>query len=319
MGNLGRDGKEISIKYKLDESWIAGIIGPHEIKIGGNTILVTLRVDDIYKVVSIKKPSRNEKTIPEMTEEEKIIAEKYMIDTLKNGIEIKNPPSSLKWIKGYYLRLENNAYYLYIRENNKIIEKVRWEDYTNIQRQFGIIGREKINIDNSIKIINNQENGVMDGCFSSFSGENISYGLIDELISNMSIEGLQKLIMYITGYKSKIDMYKINKKGVGSEYAINNYDTEAFHALLQLSLIFPGAFKLVSVSGFRVVNGPLMWYIRDYIKLFGEKKLKERITERKWKSPHDSLGRILWEHQNDTVKRMIEKNEKRVKGHLIWI
>src|SRR5690606_38724888 len=60
-----------TIQYKLDPSWLAGLIGPIELKINKTTAYIILRSDNIYDMLVIRKPSRDDKELIEYTEEEK--------------------------------------------------------------------------------------------------------------------------------------------------------------------------------------------------------------------------------------------------------
>ena len=59
----------VTIEHTLSESWIAGIIGSMEIKIGKTTAIVTILPSDIYEASAIKKLSRSGNSTERITKD----------------------------------------------------------------------------------------------------------------------------------------------------------------------------------------------------------------------------------------------------------
>src|SRR5581483_11255680 len=97
--------------YQLDPSWLAGLVGPIEVRVGHTTALVVLRTDDIYGLTAVKRPSRDKRDAPELTEEEKEAALHQARIKLSQGIPLQ-VPASLNALVGSMVVLEDDIYYL---------------------------------------------------------------------------------------------------------------------------------------------------------------------------------------------------------------
>ena len=305
---LGRTNETKQIKYTLDSSWIAGLVGQLEINLGSTTAIVTIRPTDIYKLVAIKKPKRNEKTIPELTDVENENALQQCWNYLTEGITLTNVPNTLFWLKGSILRYYEKNYYIYTPPFNLYIEPQwkLWESVCQTSIDLPILESINDNCDDYEKVVKYTGIGVCKYADTK----------LIKLINNTDISVLRRLLVHMIGFKSKIELYKINKQGVGSEYMVAPEDTNVFAFLIKICILYPGALQIENTKRFKVIYGPLVWSIRD--------KIQEKIYETadiytKWTTVGDTTGRKLWEHQTDSVERMIEKNKKGKKGHLIWI
>lgn len=304
------------IEYTLDKSWIAGLIGPIEVKVLSGvermnetvtgaivkgTAIVCLRPDDIYNFIAIKKPKREDKEVPELTEAEKYQAISYVKNVLETqGIQLKHVPDSLLWLKDAIIKLFDK-YIIYLQG---MTQAYNWEDLMQISVKFPIYKQ----IEEEGKSVISQAIRFTGNCISDQAN-------IDSLCKETPIDILKRLLILMTGYKSTIDMYKINKKGIGNEYTVLEIDTQVFHLLCKLANWYPVALELVSAIKFKVKYGPVIWSIRDQIA----KYCSNNFNESQWLIGNDIQGRKLWDHQMDAINRMKEKHELGKKGHLIWI
>ncbi len=301
---LERSEETYQVNYNLDPSWISGLIGPMELKLGHTTAIVTLRPDDIHKLIAIKKPTRNAKTIPELTETEKILALEQCWNYLGNGITLNNVPNTLFWLKGSILKYHCENYYIY---NPSIFSHWRlWEKICETSINFPIL--ESVNNETDHYEIATRYTGM--GIMKDADL------LLEKLISETDISVLRRLLVHMIGFKSTIELYKINKRGVGSEYMVTQEDTSVFSFLINMCVLYPGAIQMENSKRFKITYGPLVWSVRDRV----QKKIYETTNiYTRWTNVGDTTGRKMWEHQTDSVKRMIQKNKKGKKGHLIWI
>ena len=303
---IQNNGNKKVIEYKLDESWIAGLLGPIEIKLGNMTIIVTLKPDDIYRFIAIKKPSRGDKDVPELSEYERYYAISYVKEMLVNtGINLKDVPSSLSWLQGSKLKIIDDKYYIYF--NNLDTPFL----YTEILNTINAVYEYDMpNIDDEIlyAITNTGD------CMCT----NI-YEEIDKICKEYDVVVLKRLLNFMTGYKSIIEMYKISKKGEGNEYQVFKDDSKVFLIMCKLCNRYPAALELIGLSKFKVKYGPLLWKIRDRIYEYCSSMEATVADVNNWYIGGDSANRQLWEHQKDTIEMMKEKHELGKKGHLIWI
>lgn len=293
--------KSINFEYKLDESWIAGLIGPIEYPLNGSTAILTLRPDDIYKMVAIKKPSRINKDKNELTENENNYAIMEGWNMLKNGIQLTNVPNTLFWLKNAYIKYHQNKYYLYISNSS---EWKTWDDICKTSISLPLLKSIDLTFENGINT---------NGLGIDQNAEEI----FQIILKNSDESVLKRLLVHMIGFKSYIEMYKVNKQGKGTEYMVVNDDTAVFHFLTKLSILYPAALEIIDTSKFKVKYGPLFWSLRDRIQL--HLYAREDSNYVRWNPVQDYTHRKLWEHQIDSVERMIQKNKLGKKGHLLWI
>ena len=293
--------KTFSFKYTLDESWLAGLIGPIEIKLGHINTIVVVRCDDIYSFTAIKRPSRDTKSAAELTEEEKSAAIARIKVILENGFHLTHVPSTLPVLKDatvYYRESIDEPPTYYLRLSNGEIKK--WNDFVKMNFEFPIYPRFTPSIDEALLYTGE---GIMEGADEIF----------DYLLKNTSRTILNRLATYLEGNKSDISIFKISRDGTGVDYAVIPEDVSVNVFLCYLCCLYPAALVKIS-SGFKVKCGPLLWSLRDRLYLSLRAPLKVQVP---WPIPVPD-GRQLWEHQKDILATMIAKHEKGKKGHEIW-
>lgn len=305
---VGEDKGVREFKYKLDISWIAGLIGPIEVRVGSVTCIVVLRVDDIYKMTAIKRPSRDSKAPPELTEEEKEAALNKARNMLETGIVLTKVPSTIPEFKGatVYLRGSPDSMELpptyYLRLANGSVGK--WEDLIYLTYNFPIYPDITPSIENALLYTGDGINKSADSVF-------------DYVINGTSGDILRRMATYLEASRTKIDLYKISRDGSGVDQAVQPEDTAVNQILCYICCLYPAAL-VKTTTGFNVKNGPLMWTLREKLILSIRSKMVRSEARSQWAivPPND---RKLWEHQRDSVEMMIDEHEKGKRGHGLYL
>jgi len=283
--------------YKLDLSWLAGLIGPIEIRMSGFTALVVLRVDNIHEMTAVKRPQRDTKANPELTEAEQINAIAQAKGLLGKGIYLTNIPSTLPLFQGSRVTLVEDQYIITLTDG----KHYHWETLTNLSYKFPIHSSMDPSVLNSLMWTG-------DGIDQN-SGKALEY-----IVSTYDQDSLRRLSTYLTGYKSSVELAKISRDGSGTYYQVFPEDTAVNQILCYLCIMYPVAISKTK-TGFTVKTGPLLWTLRDAINQYLGRMIK---FERNWTLPKAET-RKRWEHQIDSYRQMVERNRAGKKGHLIWI
>ena len=125
--------KNYNFTYTLDLSWLAGLIGPIEVKVGRVTAIVVLKVNDIYQLIAVKKPSRGNDVSPMLTDEESYRAIAKTKEILKQGVKLSNVPSTLPQLSNVVVQLIDDNYYLNM---NGVTQS--WEAVVKLKYTFPI-------------------------------------------------------------------------------------------------------------------------------------------------------------------------------------
>jgi hypothetical protein len=301
-------GEMTTFTYVLDLSWIASLIGPIEVKVGTVTAIAVIRTDDIYRMNVVRRPKREDKIITEFTEDEKLSVIDVVENTiLKHGFLLTHIPDTLPQLKGakVYLDISNEIkrYIITLADGSS----VDWEEYVHLRYEFPIHPSMKLDTwrDYIEGALINTGVGIQDNASEE----------LDRIITTYSVPVQRRVKMYMTGYKSDIELYKISRDGSSGEYQIAPEDIAVNHFLCAICVLYPAALVKVPI-GFKVKNGPLLWSIRDHItsKLY----TLPTIGVDKW-IPIPGDGRKMWEHQIDSLQAMITRNQQGKKGHGLWL
>lgn len=306
-----------TFSYDLDSSWIAGLIGPIEVRLKGCLAMVVLQVDNIYEMTAVRKPSRDTNAPQNLTDEEQIMAITLAKNELEKGIKLCEVPiwlSKSLHSSSYHnkvphviVKLVGDDYLITIVENpNSAVsscDTITWEDARRLRYELPL--HPTISIDSS------QNLAVL------HTGEGLdekSATLFSILVKRTDLKVLRRLMVYLDSNRSKIEMYKVSRDGSGTYYTVLPEDTGVHIFLCGIALIYPGAIEVIR-TGFNVKIGPLIWNIRDNLSRYLSSNT--HFTE-KWVEPLLEK-RQRWEHQKSSVEQMIERNKLGKKGHLIWI
>jgi Type III restriction enzyme, res subunit len=290
-----------SFTYSLDQSWLAGLIGPIEVRLSSGYVNVVLRVDNIYEMIAVKKPSRDKDVSPILTDEEKHRAIVMAKDVLVKGHKLSSVPTTLPIFKNAIVYLEDETYNLVIPSNPSV--KYNWDILRKLQYEFPIHPTVNIDIPINISVLQTGD-GV----------DERSPQLLNQLVAQTDIKVLRRLIVYMAGHRDKIKLHKISRDGTGTYYSVVPEDTGVYWFFASIALIYPAAIQIAK-TGFVVKNGPLLWTVGSYVSQY--LNTNTSFVDR-WPAPREET-RKRWEHQISSYQQMIDRNNEGKKGHLIWI
>jgi hypothetical protein len=312
LSREGLVGETVEFKYRLDPSWIAGLVGPIEIKIGHSTAIVVLRPDDITRMTAIKKASRDAKVQPELTEEEKTIALNKAIAILRAGIHLRKVPTTLPqfkdatvFYKGSHDDPDDPVEY-WIRSSSQRDEKdKKWSDAINLKYVLPVHSRIKASVESALL----------------YTGDGISKKAdedFDRVVTALPANIHRRLATYLEGNRTEIKLHKISRDGSGVDYTVLPEDVAVNQTLCYICCWYPAAL-VKQEHGFRVKNGPLMWSLRDRIvRKLREKSRNLPIIGAGWPMPVPNQ-RKAWEHQLSSLELMKQRHEAGKRGHEIWL
>jgi hypothetical protein len=285
-------------KYELPDSWLSGLVGPLDVRYDSINYIFTIRTDDIYTYNVMRKPSRDDKNDVHITPEEKETVIKIGKGMLSKGIDVITPnylnlPNKIK----IYL-LNSDEYYIYHGDN-----MTTWDNFKILSKIFNYHDNIELTLENFIKYIG-------DGITLGYEG------MISNIFKKYDINVLLRLSNYLMGHKSKIQMNKFNKKGIGQDYMILNIDGIIFEILSYLCIIIPGVIFKKGSTEFKINYGPMLWNIHNKLK---EYTTEINISVSKWKMPYDIKDRVPFEHQTDAINKMIENKKQGKSVNLIHI
>ena len=291
---------QTSFKYRLDPSWLAGLVGPIEIRLSGSTAIVVLRVDNIHEMTAVKRPQRDTNANPELTEIESSTAIAQAKVILSKGIRLSNVPSTLPLFVGSIVTLRDDQYIITLGSGQNYL----WNTIINMVYNFPVHPTLDGTLPTNLQALMYTGDGI----------DQMSGGTIDYLIKTYDSDALRRLSTYLSGYKSSIELDKISRDGSGTYYQVVPEDTAVNHILCYLCTMYPAAI-VKKKNGFKVKTGPLLWTVRDMLN----KRMVNLMTfDRKWIIPKPET-RKRWEHQIESFNQMVERNKAGKKGHLIWI
>jgi hypothetical protein len=269
------------ISYTLHESWIAGLFGVHIIKLEKKTVYAVLNANNVFEVVLIPKLARGEKEY-QLTDKQKEWGTEVIYNLLEKGINVQ-VPSSLKSLHDELkLTMKNDTYY---------VNNIEWADFAEHKYK--------------VSICETLEKTTTNACI--YTGNCIEENYIEKIqeeLENLSSACKSRLLSYIAGVSSKIQMRRMNRMGEPLTYQVAPEDTEIYHFFCAIAIIAPVAMEPKG-SSFYINNGPICWHILDYIK---EKLTATSLIANnnwKWKSPNMS-GKELYQHQETAFQRCIE-------------
>lgn len=313
------DSGTYDFQYTLDQSWIAGLVGPMDFTVAGLSAMVVLRCDNIYELTAVKRPSREAKELPELKEEEKSRILRLGYRCLRAGVAFKRVPASLPLLQGARI---------YMLGPDEVGSAETPGEYSTFDLEYVIQDRtgrrlqldHALTINFSLSLHANPYHGTTPPDPIEWAVKTAGCGVavqadetLDEILCKTSPEVLSRSLTYLQGYRSEIRLHKISREGDGIDYAVVHEDVGAFGFLASVACLYPAALQL-QAQGFVVKNGPLLWTIRDKLAAFFGRMKRVAVPP---KIVPDQ--RRLWEHQEDALKAMIHRRMLGRRGHLIWI
>jgi len=281
------------IDCRLDDSWLAGMVGTQEVG-GRPSMLVALNPYDHDIKTALRKPSRDMKQ-SELTAEQEEKALTAMDGRLEAGILLKSPPlphlEGAKW----------NGKEVILRRG----KRMTWQKARDAEVEIPLLNPVSDSLKAAIK----------------YTG----YGYVEEsvasLVAKYPVRIVQRAMGLLAGSPTSIEMPRISRDGGGSQQSVIFDDVLVFQFLLRLSLVAPAMIRLVPYSSirFEIPSPPTMWFFRDI--LLGQiASLDEEVAGGpSWPVLDDQREREMWPHQKESVEEMLARRERGYKGNFIWM
>lgn len=290
--------------FVLDKSWIAGMLGAVEVKVGKAPILVTLRPDSPDIFVAVRKPYRGMKSAL-LTEEQENKAIEQVKTKMKYGYPLNKVGAPIPELENAVLIRKDGEYW--IRRKN-VIKEVKWEDF----RKSSI---EVCYLEESLPLT--LENGLR---YTGFGQEKDAYDKLRTLIKKFEPPILRRLLAKLAGYKKIIEFERISRDGgAGNKAMVVSEDVGVYHFICYLTILFPEAISRMKYSTlkFMVGFGPLLWKVRQFIQ--DELEEKAEYDMKKWGTIKDREKRKLFLHQKESVDEMENSHRLGRTGHFLYM
>lgn len=294
----------IDFSYKLEDAWLAGMIGVVDVKIGKQRLFVTLDSNNIQNMIVILRPTRdmkNSEVDAEKSEEAKQIVEDMLS---KKGLALNKTEYPSEYFHGAKLLRRNKQYM--IEKNGKLKS---WDEAKKISIFLPV--HRTINKD--------YENAFL---FSGKGIEEDAMTKLDTFIKTIDNRFVRRLMNYIDNFRPKFEINKISRDGYGTKHAVSTDDIVVFQSLLMISMLFPGVIypSKTIIGEFIIISRPVFWILKDKIRKYLSNKLNQTDTK-KWSTCDikDTNNRKLKPYQRDAVTYMINAHNNNMKGHFIWL
>lgn len=278
-------GNQLVMKYTLDDSWLTGIVGVINLKLGARHIISMINGNDSDEILSMVKPSRGMKPDDKkliLTEDEKAECSEIAQDVLKHGITV-SPPEYLKFMGKITIKRKEMTY---------IVNGVPWDKFKQIT----------ISIPSCTTMEPTRQNGCL------YTGHYIETDYVIKLMAlykTLSADSMSRLIIYIECVTTKIKMHNINRDGGSVYYTVAIEDTAVYNMLCGVAVIAPFAIEPIK-GAFVIKNGPMFSLICDIIKSF--RPSKSLTTVSSWPGVK-SDNRDLYQHQADALKTLVDSSK----------
>lgn len=294
------------IKWKLDPSWISGMVGVINVNVVVDykniNAIVTLKPDDPFVLVAARQPKsgrKKETYIPLSSKQELAICNEAKRKII-NGIQLssQNMPHTVFNNCKLYLCELNTLIYILKLPNGYI---QTWSTCSNLTIKINTHTK----IPSSVNPVQVVGTGVIVGYVEKLT----------QLIQSTPTSILSRLMTYLYTISTVIPMNKLDRTGKGST---NILDIDIFILFNTISRIIPGAIRpIVGTPGvFRVYNKILMLQLQQIIK---DKLDTQVVYENKWGDWKSIDTRIKYMHQTETIKEMKKKYNMGLKGQFMWL
>lgn len=312
------DGPLLTYSRMLDESWISGMIGPIEHKIGTSNVSSFFHPENVSSIVTIRSATQA-KNQKELTDEELEKGSQYVINKMSKPFKLKEESIGIDC----YFTFINDKFL--IRNNDKILS---WSDFCNGDIEIVNIGEyEDVDFDDVIDFISAAN---VQGVFGNWEKSIIEY------LERQPREVIFRISMYLRTIGDEIAPYKISRDGKGTYLSVNWTDAYVFKFLCYCCYLIPVAIKVkqtksITIS-FQITNIFIWNNLRKLVfDIIGETELydwndqiRETFKQMKIKYHDDwSLGdidlRVMKDHQREAVDQIISRKQFGKRGNIIWI
>jgi superfamily II DNA or RNA helicase len=289
---------EIVISGKLDDGWIAGMVGAIPIR-GSPPVLATLNPADPLQIVAIRAPSRGLKdgTLSDARIEVSIAAAKAI---LTKGVSMKACPPPIESLSNSTCILQDDEYFIKSGKNQR-----SWNQAKKYRLTMSVFQGQET--DDQALVSQYIESGV-----DSKAAE-----ILKEMLDGYGIAVARRLLTYINANRAVIEVARLSKEGGGTLQPVVKQDSAVCKILLRLCFLYPSAIERMSqsITKFKVKTAPIVWKIaaivRDYCTSSDEAKYKWHLE--------DSSGRTPKPYQLDALEEMSKRHRAGKKGHFLWI
>ena len=208
--------EKFKFKYTLNNAWVAGLVGPIEVKIGRKQILVTLSGENSLKFVAIRKPSRNmDINNSKLSAKEEENAIEIAKDRLRKGLSLNKASAPAPIMEGaiiYYNDKSGDPYYTI--KYKKATKKLKWENVKNLRFDIPVLLHIREDIET---ILTHKSDGI----------EENPYVKLDLLIKETNVEVVRRVLNYINTYGKTIEINRISRDGGGVYSSVSLLDVDA--------------------------------------------------------------------------------------------
>ena len=313
--------KYYEINVSLNDGWLAALIGTLDVGLRPPSI-VTINPENLQKFIAIRRPSRDRNEL--LTEDQKARAIEKAIGILKKGVTLKNAMSPISILQSAKAKVvvegeTGKMVYMisYKNEKGKTVT-VNWDKIKKGVESFPVHPKMKIegkeDFGTIITNIGGRDGGVEEDHLNSFQ----------DLLRSTSRKILRRVIYYLSGFGSMINMNRIGRDGGGIVQSVVAEDVGAYQFLLRTSKIYCGAMepRKGGQCGFYVRSILLVEEIKEQLQKYFSNKEKRQKSKNKnnlWAKIRDKKKRKLWDHQKFIVKELHKKSVSGTRGAFIWL
>lgn len=283
----------------IDSSWIAGLIGPMPLKIGAAELLTFFDPENIDKVISIRRPSRDGE----------LVLSNELRNQAASQVQKERYSSPLR-VQSSLLGVDMNVYY---RQGDFEChfangEVSSWNEFCKSQFRLPYLEEEEVDSNDFSAIVQmayaySSEKGIMKGALLA----------IESYIQRHNLHFLMRLGMYLRSIKSIVSVYKVNRDGSGTYLMGDVNDSAIFRFFLYLSVIIPGVIEATSNLQFRIKFFPFWQKVRQIVF-----DMIEKVQFKSWSCVPQNK-RILWENQKEAVNSILDRIASGKRGNMLWM
>ena len=310
-----QDPQPYHLSAKLSQEWIAGCVGPIHVS-GSPAAMVTLKPEDPYQMVAVRRPSRGMKDgtlTDERTNKAIADARKKMTQGISLSSFINPPIEEMKKAK-IFLRQDEDGQDVYLFGTGKKNEELKeWSEVASIEQDIPVYPRDD-SVDRWQDGLFARSVGMVDDAQNAFA----------EHLLNYETSVLRRCLSYLVSHRSVVEVARLSKDGGGTAQAVMLEDVGACQILLMACGMFGCAIRPAKgyASKFEILNAPLVWEIREVIReAISRGDEMERVDGGgdEWLSITDISKRRLKSYQKDVIETMVDKSQAGGKGHFLWM
>lgn len=304
----------------LNDGWLASLVGTLDVGLSPPS-LVTINPENICKFIAIRRPSRDNNSV--LSEKQKQKAIDKAIDKLKKGVSLNSATAPLPILKGAIVKLIEKT--IHDKKSGRDVKKLKyeihikkskydWDDVKTTTLKFPIYGQ----------LTNDTETSL------THTGKGVEVNhkkKLKMLLDDTDVKILRRVMYYLSGFNSEINMNRISRDGGGIQKAMTIEDVGSYQFLLKISHIYCGALrpKMGAQIGFKVESIVLLEEIKDNIKtklssvaILVTTDIKKNV-KKNWKKIKDKKKRKLWDHQKYIIKELGNSNNNGERGSFVWL